>query len=175
MRSPSSLGSLRSLRLCAGFALLAALALPGCAHSKKKPDLNELRPLVDEFMKQTRWGDLRTVGRMCVAEKRLLFLKSVLSEHLDEKLKIYDVELEGVERKGELRAVTLFSVEWHLLPSVVMKREPMTVEWFYDEGAWRIDAIDGGPLPALEVTKKKDARGENGGGAPEPEPAEGEQ
>jgi hypothetical protein len=129
-------------------AVLLALCLGGgCAHTKKKIDLETLAPTVDAFHQRVRWKDYRFASRYVVPERQKDFEKA-LREHNDEKdLDVTDYEIEGVEMLEEgQRARVTSRLRWTRLPSVSVKEEQVTSEFVYRDGQWLLEKQTGGPF-----------------------------
>ena len=128
--------------------MLLVFALSGgCAHTKKKSDLETLRPVVESFHQRVRWKDYRIAARLIVPERRQDFEKA-RREHQDERdLSITDYEIEEVQvvEEGE-RAIVTSRIKWMRLPSVSEQSDTVTSEIIYREGKWLLEKQLGGPF-----------------------------
>jgi hypothetical protein len=136
---------LRVIRL---LAVLLALALGGgCAHTKKKPDPETLRPVVESFHQRVRWKDYRIAARYIVPERRQDFEKARRERQDERDLSITDYEVEEVEftEEGE-RAIVTSRIKWMRLPSVSEQSATVTSEFIYRDGKWLLERQLGGPF-----------------------------
>lgn len=129
-------------------AVLLVLTLGGaCAHTKKKSDLETLRPVVENFHKRVRWKDYRFAARYIVPERRQDFERA-LRERKDERdLDITDYDIEEVQfvEEGQ-RAIVTSRFKWTRLPSVTEQSETVTSEFIYRDGTWLLEKQEGGPF-----------------------------
>jgi len=127
--------------------LLALLLGGGCAHTKKKIDLETLNPTVDAFHQRVRWKDYRLASRYVVPERQKDFEDSIRERGDERDLDISDYEIEGVELVEEgQRARVTSRLRWTRLPSVSVKEEQVTSEFVYREGKWLLEKQTGGPF-----------------------------
>ncbi|HYO58303.1 hypothetical protein [Archangium sp.] len=129
-------------------ALLFALALSGgCAHTKKKSDLEALRPVVESFHQRVRWKDYRIAARYIIPERRQDFEKARRERQDERDLSITDYEIEEVQldEKGE-RATVTSRIKWMRLPSVSEQSDTVTSEFIFRDGKWLLERQLGGPF-----------------------------
>lgn len=129
-------------------AVLLVFALSGgCAHTKKKSDLETLRPVVESFHQRVRWKDYRIATRFIVPERRQDFERARREKQDERDLSITDYEIEEVEvvEEGE-RAIVTSRIKWMRLPSVSEQSDTVTSEFIYREGKWLLEKQSGGPF-----------------------------
>jgi hypothetical protein len=136
---------LRVIRL---LAVLLAFALgAGCAHTKKKSDLETLRPVVESFHQRVRWKDYRIAARYIVPERRQDFERARRERQDERDLSITDYEIEEVQVEEEgARAIVTSRIKWMRLPSVSEQSDTVTSEFIYREGRWMLEKQAGGPF-----------------------------
>ncbi len=128
-------------------ALLLALALVGCAHSKKKEAMESLQPAVEEFHKRIRWKDFRSAAGRIVPERRDDFLRARRELKDEEDLSITDYEIEQLTLSEDGQRATVISrIQWMRLPSVSAKTATVTSEFVYQDGTWLLERQDDGPF-----------------------------
>ena len=127
-------------------ALLLALALSACAHSKKS-NLETLQPVVEGFHKSIRWKDFRAAAKAIVPERREDFERARRQLKDEEDLSITDYELEDVKLSEDgLRATVISRVQWMRLPSVSAKTATVTSEFVFRDGTWLLERQLEGPF-----------------------------
>ncbi len=127
-------------------ALLLALALSGCAHSKKSA-LESLKPAVESFHQRLRWKDFRGVAQALVPELREDFLRARRQSKDEEDLSITDYEVESMTASEDgQRAVVVSRIQWMRLPSASAKTATVTSEFVYREGRWLLERQEDGPF-----------------------------
>lgn len=136
---------LRVIRL---LAVLLAFALgTGCAHTKKKSDLESLRPVVESFHQRVRWKDYRIAARYIVPERRQDFERARRERQDERDLSITDYEIEEVQVEEEgARAIVTSRIKWMRLPSVSEQSDTVTSEFIYRDGRWLLEKQAGGPF-----------------------------
>jgi hypothetical protein len=136
---------LRVIRLLA--VLLAFALSAGCAHTKKKSDLETLRPVVESFHQRVRWKDYRIAARYVVPERRQDFERARRERQDERDLSITDYEIEEVEVVEEgMRAIVTSRIRWMRLPSVSEQSDVVTSEFVYQDGKWLLEKQSGGPF-----------------------------
>ncbi|XXF79817.1 hypothetical protein P2318_08690 [Myxococcaceae bacterium GXIMD 01537] len=127
-------------------ALLLALALAGCAHTKKSA-LEDLKPVVDGFHQRIRWKDFRGAARAIVPERRDAFEKARRDLKDEDDLSVTDYEIEDVKVSPDgQRAQVISRIQWMRLPSVSAKTATVTSEFIYRDGAWMLERQLDGPF-----------------------------
>ncbi len=127
-------------------ALLLALALSACAHSKKS-NLESLKPIVEGFHKSIRWKDYRGAAQVIVPERRERFEDARRELKDSEDLSFTDYELEEVRVSEDGQRATVFSrVQWMRLPSASAKTATVKSEFVYRDGTWMLERQLGGPF-----------------------------
>ena len=136
---------LRVIRLLA--VLLAFALSTGCAHTKKKSDLETLRPVVESFHQRVRWKDYRIAARFIVPERRQDFERARRERQDERDLSITDYEIEEVQVEEEgARAIVTSRIKWMRLPSVSEQSDTVTSEFIYRDGKWLLEKQAGGPF-----------------------------
>lgn len=127
-------------------ALLLALALSGCAHSKKS-NLETLKPTVEGFHKSLRWKDFRGAARVIVPERRERFedARRELKDEADLSITDYELEDVRVSEDGQ-RATVISRIQWMRLPSPSAKTATVKSEFVYRDGTWLLERQLGGPF-----------------------------
>lgn len=129
------------------FLLFLALLGGACAHTSKSTGMEGLRPVVEDFHKRIRWKDFRGAARLMVPERREAFLRARSEQQDDRDLSITDFEiLEAVLEPDGLRATVTTRLQWMRLPSVSEQSATITSEFVFQEGAWLLQRMDGGPF-----------------------------
>lgn len=119
----------------------------GCAHTKKKSDLETLRPVVESFHQRVRWKDYRIAARYIVPERRQDFERARRERQDERDLSITDYEIEEVQVEEEgARAVVTSRIKWMRLPSVSEQSDTVTSEFIYRDGKWLLEKQAGGPF-----------------------------
>jgi hypothetical protein len=127
-------------------ALLLALALAGCAHSKKSA-AEALQPVVEGFHKHIRWKDYRTAAGYIVPERRDDFVRARRELKDEQDLSITDYEIEQMTLSEDaLRATVISRVQWMRLPSVSAHTDTVTSEFIYRDGTWLLERLLEGPF-----------------------------
>lgn len=127
-------------------ALLLALAVSACAHSKKS-NLETLKPVVESFHKSIRWRDYRTAARFIVPERREDFERARRQLRDEEDLSVTDYELEDVTLSEDgMRATVISRVQWMRLPSASAKTATVTSEFVFRDGTWLLERQLDGPF-----------------------------
>jgi hypothetical protein len=142
--------------------LLAAAALAyagaaGCAHKPRSGGADALRAASERFHLLLRWGDVRGAIQFVVPERRLALLKAALDAKDEESLRVTEYELEDAQFSDE-KATVLSKITWYRIPSVVTRSEAVVTHWVSRDGAWMIEAIEGGPLvlpPASDAVRPR--------------------
>lgn len=133
----------------ARFALVAAVALAGCASSKGRAG-EQLHLASLELHDSLQFGDYRVIAQRLPYELRADFLARAYG--VENSLSILELTTISVdvEPDGE-RAQTLTRISWYELPSTTVKTENVFVHWKRTgggaNGGWQIERIAGGPLP----------------------------
>ena len=128
--------------------MFLALALGGaCAHTKKKSDLESLRPVVESFHQRVRWKDYRVAARHIVPERRQDFERARRERQDDRNLSITDYEIEEVQLAEDGQRATVTSrIQWMRLPSVSEQTATVTSEFIHRDGTWFLARQLGGPF-----------------------------
>jgi hypothetical protein len=132
-------------------AVLLVLTLSGaCAHTKKTPDAENLRPTVESFHQRVRWKDYRMAAQYVVPERRQQFERAVREREDERDLDITDYEIDGVEMADEgHRAIVTSSFRWTRLPSVTVQKATVTSEFVFRDGTWLLERQEGGPFDGV--------------------------
>ncbi len=128
-------------------ALLLALTVVGCAHSKKKDAMESLKPAVEDFHKRVRWKDYRSAAGLIIPERRDDFLRARRERKDDQDLSITDYEIEQLTLSADgQRAVVISRMQWMRLPSVSAHTATVTSEFVYQDGVWLLERQLEGPF-----------------------------
>lgn len=90
--------------------------------------------------------DYRTMASLLEARLQAAFLAD--SDATEKNLSVTEIELLSMTMSADGdRAETLSRLSYYELPSTVVKTETVRVHWIYQETEWRIERMEGGPLP----------------------------
>ena len=90
--------------------------------------------------------DYRTTATLLDARLRAAFLAEL--ERAERNLSITEIELLSMTMSADgERAETVSRLAYFELPSTVLRTEAVRVHWVYAGGEWRIQGMEGGPLP----------------------------
>lgn len=127
--------------------LLLAVALTGCATTRQKGDLADLKPTVEAFHRHLRWKDFRGATDFMVREKRAEFIKARLDRNDDRDLTVSDYQLEDCTVEADARTAACVSrINWLRLPSVSETSEVVTSVFVWDGRHWRLRSQVNGPF-----------------------------
>jgi hypothetical protein len=127
--------------------LLLAVALSGCATTRNKGDVADLKPTVEAFHRHLRWKDFRGATDFMVQEKRAGFIKARLERNDDRDLTVSDYTLEDCTIAGDQRTADCISrLNWIRLPSVSETSEVVTCKFAWDGHNWKLYGMENGPF-----------------------------
>jgi len=137
--------------------VLLAVVSAACAHVNR-PDVDALKPAIENFHKAVRWKDFHTAADLIVPERRVAFIKARLDGNDERDLFITDYELEDAKLEPEATSVTAISrLSWYRLPSASEKTATLTSVFVWRKGAWLLESQQDGPFadlaPAPEAPK----------------------
>ena len=136
------------LRLLALSLCLLPLLGGGCAHTKPtSTGLEGLRPAVEDFHKQVRWGEYRAAARYVVPERRPDFERARREKNDAKDLSILDYEIDEATLSADgMRATIISRIQWMRLPSMSATTSTVTSEFVYVGGAWLLERQSDGPF-----------------------------
>ena len=136
------------IRLLALLLCLLPVLGGGCAHTKPTSSgLEGLKPAVEDFHKQVRWGEFRAAARYVVAERRADFERARREKNDARDLSITDYEIDEATLAADTMHATVISrIQWMRLPSMSAKTSTVTSEWVYVGGAWLLERQSDGPF-----------------------------
>jgi hypothetical protein len=136
------------IRLLALSLCLLPLLGWGCAHTKPTSSgLEGLKPAVEDFHKQVRWGEFRAAARYVVAERRADFERARREKDDARDLSITDYEIDEATLAADgMHATVISRIQWMRLPSMSAKTSTVTSEWVYVGGAWLLERQSDGPF-----------------------------
>ncbi len=142
------LACLPVIRLLALSLCLLPLLGGGCAHTKpSSTGLEGLRPAVEDFHKQVRWGEYRAAARYLVPERRPDFERARREKNDARDLSITDYEIDEASLSEDgMRATVISRIQWMRLPSMSATTSTVTSEWTYVNGAWLLERQSDGPF-----------------------------
>ena len=127
--------------------LLLTVALSGCATTRQKGDVSDLKPTVESFHRHLRWKDFRGATDFMVQERRATFIKARLDRNDDRDLTVSDYQLEDCTVSGDqLTAACVSRINWIRLPSVSESSEVVTCTFHWDGHNWRLVSMENGPF-----------------------------
>lgn len=127
--------------------LLLAVALSGCATTRVKGDVSDLKPTVEALHRHFRWKDFRGATDFMVQEKRGPFIKARLDKKDDRDLTVSDYQLEDCVVSGDQRQAACVSrISWIRLPSMTETTDTVTTNFMWDGRNWRMMSQEGGPF-----------------------------
>ena len=130
--------------------LALPLALAACATTRKKGDLEDLKPTVESFHRHLRWRDFRGASDFMLRELRPGFLRARLDKNDDRDLTVSDYQLEDCTVSADVRTATCVSrLQWFRLPSSTEASDVITSVFVWDGRNWRLKSQDKGPFPEL--------------------------
>lgn len=104
--------------------------------------------------------DFRTMASLLETRLQAAFMAD--SAAAEKNLSVTEIELLSMTMSADGdRAETLSRLSYYELPSTVVETETVRVHWVYRDGDWRIEGVDGGPLPLARP-------GETSGGGASP-------
>jgi len=90
--------------------------------------------------------DFRTLASLLETRLQAAFLAD--SDAAERNLSITEIELLSMTMSADgEKAETVSRLSYFELPSTVVRTETIRVHWIYQEAEWRIERIEGGPLP----------------------------
>lgn len=136
------------IRLLALSLCLLPLLGGGCSHTKPTSSgLEGLKPAVEDFHKQVRWGEFRAAARYVVPERRADFERARREKNDARDLSITDYEIDEATLAADAMHATVISrIQWMRLPSMSAKTSTVTSEWVYVGGAWLLERQSDGPF-----------------------------
>jgi hypothetical protein len=136
------------IRLLALSLCLVPLLSGGCAHTKPSSSgLEGLKPAVEDFHKQVRWGEYRAAARYIVPERRTDFERARREKNDGRDLSILDYEIdEATLSEDSMRATVISRIQWMRLPSMSATTSTVTSEWAFVNGAWLLERQSDGPF-----------------------------
>lgn len=142
------LACLPVIRLLALSLCLLPLLGGACAHTKPSSSgLEGLRPAVEDFHKQVRWGEYRAAARYLVPERRADFERARREKNDARDLSITDYEIDEASLSEDgMRATVISRIQWMRLPSMSATTSTVTSEWTYVNGAWLLERQSDGPF-----------------------------
>ena len=127
-------------------ALIASsfvLPLAGCA---SQTAAKTLKASITGFNADLRWKRFNGAANFLPAEERSQFLEHYLSLEKDlfiQSLEVKNVDFQQTQLPSDLensieQAQVLVMAEYYILPSTVVKRQPVTQNWEYRNGSWKM-------------------------------------
>lgn len=127
--------------------LLLAVLASGCATTRKRGDIEDLKPTVEAFHRHLRWKDFRGATDFMVKEKRAGFIKARLERNDDRDLTVSDYQLEDCTVSGDVRIASCVArLNWLRLPSSTESSEIVTSVFIWDGRNWRLLSQENGPF-----------------------------
>ena len=120
----------------------------GCAHTQPSSSgMEGLRPVVEDFHKQVRWGEFRAAARYIVPERRADFERARREKNDARDLSVTDYEIDEATLSADgMRATIISRIQWMRLPSMSATTSTVTSEFTYVDGAWLLERQSDGPF-----------------------------
>ena len=135
--------------------VLSGLVLAFCAHGPHTSSVKDLKHASDAFFQSVRWNDFVGTGQLLVPSLRGPYFTARDQQKDERDLNIADCETLDIQMTPDRRhGVVLARVQWTRLPSVTLQTKTVTTDFVYENDAWMVERMRGGPFdPELNVAR----------------------